>query len=320
VVKDLKWLAVINPASGGGRAKKRWKKSIKKNLESIGVNYTEYLTEAPGDAIHKVDTEIQNYDGFIAVGGDGTSNEVINGIIRGTIDKGIDNDKYFAIIPAGTGNDIANAFNLPYNDINASCELFKKNKSTSRYVDVGKVTGKSFTDEFVTRYFCGVLSAGFDASVAYKTKDSKFLKGTASYIKALLTNIIWLKSIPFSIKIEESSNTIDTLDQEGVLVAVGLGAYYGAGMKICPEAKVDDGLFHITFLKKIPRRTLLRVFPKVYRGEHVTHPSVILLKAKELEIQTDLETMWQVDGEVLGNPPLKIQTLSKVLKILAPLS
>ncbi|MFV2014507.1 MAG: diacylglycerol kinase family protein [Candidatus Heimdallarchaeota archaeon] len=318
---NLKWLAIINPASGGGRAKRKWKKKIRNLLESFGVDFTEYITTEPNDAIKKIKNEIDLYDGFIAVGGDGTSNEVLNGILQGTIEQGKENNKLFAIIPAGTGNDLANAFDLPYKDLEASCNLLKSGNATTRLVDVGKVTGNDFNDESIVRYFCGVFSSGFDAKVAYKTNHgTKWIPGTASYVKALLTNIIWLDSSKFNVKINNGQN-FDSFTKEGILIAVGVGPYYGAGMKICPDARVDDGIFHVTFLNKIPRRTLLRVFPKVYDGKHVTHKAVNLFSGPEVEIQSDDDTLWQVDGEIIGkiNIPVKIETLPRILKVLSPI-
>ena len=314
--KSLKWLAVINPVSGRSMAKKKWEKKIKHQLESI-INCEEYCTTGPGNAIDYVSQEIHHYDGFIAVGGDGTINEVVNGIVKG-LNEQPSKTKVFAIIPAGTGNDIARAFDLPYKNIKASCDLFKNENSTYRLVDVGKASGFDFDNEPVTRYFCGVLSSGFDAEVTQKThQSSKFLPGTANYIRSLLSNIIRLSRHHFSVSILNNEKE-EKFEKEGILMAVGLGPYYGAGMKICPDAKVDDGLFHITFVNRVSRRTLLRVFPKVYDGKHITHPAIELYTGSELSFQGSAKTIWQVDGEILGYTPVTIETLSNVLKILSP--
>lgn len=318
--KDIKWLAVVNPVSGGGRAKKKWNKVIKAKLEEIGVNFTEYITEAPQDAIYKTVEEIDNYDGFIAIGGDGVCNEVLNGILKGTIDQNKPNNKLFAIIPAGTGNDIAKAFEMPHKDIEASCDLFKPEMGNKRVVDSGKAMGTDFDDVETSRYFCGVLSAGFDAEVAYKTNNgSKWVPGTTNYIKALLTTIIRLRSREFQVDIINGEEN-EAFSKKGILIAIGLGAYYGAGMKICPDALVDDGLFHITFVNRIARRTLLRFFPKIYDGKHVTHKAVELYIGTEITLNIDNDCYWQVDGEIIGFTPVKIKSIPKVLNVLVPLS
>ena len=314
--KKLKWLAVINPASGGGKTKKKWVKKIKHQLEGT-INFKQYFTTGPGDAIAYVSREIHHYDGFIVVGGDGTCNEVINGIVKG-LDEQPSKTKAFAVIPAGTGNDIARAFDLPYNDIKASCDLFKNENSTFRMVDVGKAIGFDFDHKPVTRYFCGVLSAGFDAEVTQKThQSSKFLPKAAKYVGALLSNIIRLSKHHFSVSVLNQEKETK-FEKEGTFMAVGLGPYYGAGMKVCPDAKVDDGLFHITFVKRVSRRTLLSVFPKVYNGKHITHPAVELYTGFKLSFQGSEKTLWQVDGEISGYTPVVIETLPNVLKILSP--
>lgn len=311
----MEWLAVINPASGGGKVKKKWAKKIKQHLKGI-IKFKEYYTTGPSHAIDYVRQEINHYDGFIAVGGDGTSNEVINGIVGG-LNERPSNTKIFAVIPAGTGNDIAHAFDLPYDDIHASCDIFKNENSIYRMVDVGKASGFDFENKPVTRYFCGVLSAGFDAEVTQKThQSSSCLPGTAKYVRSLLSSIIRLSRHHFSVSILNQGKE-EKFKKEGIFMAVGLGQYYGAGMKICPDAKVDDGIFHITFLNRVSRGTLLRVFPKVYDGGHIIHPAIDLYTGPKLSIQGSEKTIWQVDGEILGHTPVKIETLPKVLKILS---
>ena len=307
------WLAVINPVSGGGKVKKRWNKIIKPEFESMGLKYTEYFTTAPEDAIQKIIANIDDYDGFIAIGGDGTCNEVLNGILLGTAEKNRENNKLFAMVPAGTGNDLCSAMNIPPKNIKEACQLFKT--GTISKVDTGKAEGTNFKGESVTRYFNGVLSTGFDAEVARKTNtSSKFLPGTFNYIKSLLTSLLGMKTRGYTFKANGEEIT-----ENGILLAVGLGPYYGGGMKICPNAKVDDGVFDIIFLKKVSRRTLLRVFPKVYDGKHIIHPAVVEYEAPTIEISNSIDTYWQVDGEIIGFTPVKITTVKAGLNVLTAL-
>jgi YegS/Rv2252/BmrU family lipid kinase len=307
-----KWLVLINPVSGGGKVKKKWSKIIKKEFDTMKLNYTEYFTIAPEDAIHKIEEEIANYDGFIAVGGDGTCNEVLNGILYATVEKGNQNDKLLAMIPAGTGNDLCHAIGIPYKDALEACDLFKTGQI--KKIDTGKATGKTFAGDDVSRYFCGVLSTGFDAEVAHKTNTaSKWLPGTTNYIKSLLTTLLSMKTRGYTYKANGKEVT-----ENGILLAVGLGPYYGGGMMICPNAKVDDGIFDIVFLRKVTRRTLLRVFPKVYDGKHITHKAVVEIEAPSIDISNTIDTIWQVDGEIIGNTPVKVTTVKEGLNVLVP--
>ena len=305
-----KWLVIINPASGGGKVKKKWNKIIKNELDSMGLQYTEYFTTAPEDAIHKVESSINEYDGFIAVGGDGTCNEVLNGILYGTIENNKPNDKIFAMIPAGTGNDLCHAAGIPHKDIKEACQLFITGQIKS--IDTGKASGKNFNDVPVNRYFNGVLSTGMDAEVAYRTNtSSKWLPGTLNYVKSLLITLIGLKTRGYEFKVNGTE-----ISENGIFLAVGLGPYYGGGMMICPNAKVDDGLFDIIFLKKVPRRTILRVFPKVYDGKHISHPKILEYEAPTIEINNSIPTYYQTDGETIGYTPVKITTVKAGLNVL----
>ena len=305
-----KWLVLINPASGGGKVKKKWNKIIKRELDAMGLKYMEYFTTAPEDAIKKIELEIDNYDGFIAVGGDGTCNEVINGVLYGTVEKNKPNNKIVAMIPAGTGNDICHALGIPHKDAKAACELFKTGQV--KKVDTGKASGMNFKGESLNRYFNGVLSTGFDAEVAHKTNiGSKWLPGTLNYVKSILTTIIRMKTRGYVYKANGQE-----VQENGVLLAVGLGPYYGGGMMVCPNAKVDDGKFDVVFLKKVSRRTLLRVFPKVYDGKHITHPAIVEFDSPEIEISNTIDTYWQVDGEIIGFTPVNITTVKNGLNVL----
>ena len=307
-----KWLVIINPVSGGGKVKKKWNKIIKKEFESMGLLYSEYYTTAPEDAIQKIVASIDDFDGFIAVGGDGTCNEVLNGILYGTLERNKPNNKLFAMIPAGTGNDLCSAINIPTNNIKKACRVFENGQVKT--IDTGIAQGVNFKGENTSRYFNGVLSTGFDAEVAQKTNtSSKFLPGTFNYIKSFLTSLLGMKTRGYLLKLNGQEIT-----ENGILLAVGLGPYYGGGMKICPNAKVDDGLFDIIFLKKVTRRTLLRVFPKVYDGKHITHPAVVEYESDTIEISNTIDTYWQVDGEIIGFTPVKAFTVKEGLNVLVP--
>ncbi len=311
-ILSKKWLAIVNPASGGGKVKKKWNKHIKKEFDAMGIQYTEYFTTAPQDAIQKIELSIDDYDGFVAVGGDGTCNEVLNGILLATVEKNRPNNKLFAMIPAGTGNDLCSAMGIPAKDWKEALKLFENGQI--KKIDTGKAQGVNFKGEQTTRFFNGVLSTGFDAEVAQKTNtSSKFLPGTFNYVKSLLTSLLGMKTRGYTYKVNGQEVT-----ENGILLAVGLGAYYGGGMKICPNAKVDDGVFDIVFLRKVTRRTLLRVFPKVYDGKHITHPAVDEYESEAIEISNTIDTYWQVDGEIIGFTPVTITTVKGGLQVLVP--
>ena len=286
---------------------KRWRKS-KKLME--GMNYTEVLTTRPTEAIEIAKNEMPNYDGIIAVGGDGTVNEVVNGLLATP-----ENQKrhLLGMVPIGTGNDLANTMQI-HLSVERAIETLKDGIPTK--VDVGVVEGSDFHGNTVRRYFLGVASFGFDAEVANDTAHGrKWLPGTWNYFSSTIKNLIWIKKRAFEIEVDGGSETIR---EEAFFLAIGNGKFYGAGMMICPDADVYDGIFNCTFVRPVSRFKFLRVFPKVYTGEHRHHPAVRMFSGRSFAIKTDKKTLYQVDGEVLGNLPATVKGLNLGINIMLP--
>jgi YegS/Rv2252/BmrU family lipid kinase len=309
----LKWLAIINPTSGGGRTLGRWKSQIKPILGKFNIKYDEAFTKHPKHAIELTHKEIENYDGVLAIGGDGTTNEVLNGILSSSTP-----DKIFGIIPTGTGNDIANTCQV-HLDITKACLILVPGKNIIKKIDIGVVKGRNFEGKNIERYFAGVASFGFDAEVGYDTnKRSKRFPGTINYIISVFKTLITVKDRLFKISLIEGNETTQIINEQAFLLAVGNGKSYGGGMLICPDADIYDGRFHGTILKKVSKIEFTKVFPSVYKGEHVTHPAIRLFEGPELLVQTNKRTLYQVDGEILGYTPVKVTTLPKKLNVLIP--
>ena len=299
------WLALINPASANGKTLKKWE-IIKKQINNLPVKYDEFFTEYPAHAISLIKENLNSYDGVIAVGGDGTVHECINGILQS------DPSKPLAILPIGTGNDLTHTFQIPLNVTRAIKTIIS---GRERLIDVGLTIGNDLDGNFIQRYFGGVASLGFDAEVAYDTNiSSKFLPGTWNYIRSIFKNLVRLKPRRFKFILDNKNKKVLDL----VLCAVGNGKYYGGGMMICPDASVTDGVLNATTLTAVPKLDFLKVFPKVYTGEHKSHPAVELMQAQEFEIKNDIKTLYQADGEILGYTPVKIKLIPKILKIICP--
>ncbi|MFW9929651.1 MAG: diacylglycerol/lipid kinase family protein [Candidatus Thorarchaeota archaeon] len=307
---NYKWLAVVNPTSAAGRTLSKWKK-ISHYLEQVGVKFDETKSEYVGHAIDIVKNEIDNYDGILAVGGDGTVNEVINGILSSSPEK------LLAILPTGTGNDLANTFQL-HLDLTLACKTIISGKP--RKIDVGMVQGKDFNKKTIKRFFGGVASFGFDADVAYDTNAStKILPGTWNYLRSVFKN--WIRLTPKIFQLTYSNSNISdkrTIEQKQLLCAIGNGKFYGGGMMICPDALVTDNMLDITLIDPVKRIEFLKVFPSVYSGTHKNHPAVHLSKANQIFVSSKVKIRYQVDGEVLGYTPVKLSSTPSVLQVLAP--
>ncbi|MFX1538161.1 MAG: diacylglycerol/lipid kinase family protein [Promethearchaeota archaeon] len=293
---------VINPVAAGGRVETIWKDEIKPLVDSQDLEYDFEFTSAPQHAIEIARTRVnEGYKVICSVGGDGTANEVLNGIL--TAEKpGI-----FAAIPVGTGDDIPTVFGIPEGDVEAAVECLVKGQDKT--FDVGYC-------ETADRYFAGVASMGFDAEVADRTnKGSKRFSGTRSYQIALAQTLLKFRPYDLLIRIDEEQ----TVEGKRMLVAIGNGKRYGGGMHICPKAEVTDGKFTATTVHKMGRITLLRFFPTVYEGNHLSHDSVETFEGEFIHVDSPKKKcLYQVDGEIMGYLPETFITKPNHLTVRVP--
>ena len=293
---------IINPIAAGGRAEKIWNDQIKPLVSDYGLEYNFEFTTNAQDAIKIAQKRVnEGYKIICSVGGDGTANEVLNGVLNA------DKSGVFAAIPIGTGNDIPTAYGIPEGDLEVAvrCLVEGQNKN----FDVGYC-------ETANRYFVGVASMGFDAEVADRTnKGSKRLSGTKNYQIALLKTILKFRPYDLSVRIDKNL----PVKGQRMLLAIGNGKRYGSGMHICPAAKVTDGKFDVTTLSKISRITLLRVFPQVYAGKHINHKSVETFEGTEIHVDSPKKKcLYQVDGEIMGFLPETFITKPNALTVRVP--
>ncbi|MHA1214700.1 MAG: diacylglycerol/lipid kinase family protein [Candidatus Hodarchaeales archaeon] len=293
---------IVNQTAGGGRVAKLWPDKVKPLLDEHKLEYEYQFTEYPQHAIEIAKSKVnEGYKLICSVGGDGTANEVINGILQA------EKSGVFSAIPLGSGDDIPTAFGIPEKDLEAAIQCLKSGQDLS--FDVGYCVNAQ-------RYFAGVASMGFDAEVADRTnKGGKKREGTRNYQIAIITTLLKFK--PYNIRITIEGN--DIIEEKLMLLAIGNGKRYGGGMHVCPEATVTDGKFHGTSLSKISRITLLRIFPKIYDGEHIYHKKVSTFIGSEIFVESlGKKCLYQVDGEILGYLPEKFVTKSGKLTVRVP--
>jgi len=219
-----------------------------------------------------------------AMGGDGTVNEVINGI-AGT-------GAALAVIPVGTGNDFANALGVPKGDVAAACRILARGHL--RPMDLCRVND---------RYFASSFGAGFDARVT-KAANERFkrLGGIWTYIFAVMS-VIW-SFRPGRMRIVADGREIS---KSPLLVAVTNWKSYGGGMYICPGAEIDDGLFEVCIVDNVPILKFLYCFPRVIRGTHVTMPEVEIFRAQSVHISCSRIETYHVDGEVFEADEMELK-------------
>ncbi|MHA2227202.1 MAG: diacylglycerol/lipid kinase family protein [Candidatus Hodarchaeales archaeon] len=296
---------VINPVAAGGRVESIWRDEIKPLVDSHDVEYDFEFTSSPQQAMEIARIRVnEGYKIICAVGGAGTANEVLNGILKA------EKQGVFAAVPVGTGDDVPVVYGIPEGDLEAAVQCLVKGQNKT--FDVGYC-------ETADRYFASVASMGFDAEVADRTnKGSKRFNGTRRYQLALGKTLIKFRPYNLSIRIDAEQ----TIDDRKMLLAIGNGKRYGGGMHICPDAEVTDGKFAVTTVNKMSRITLLRFFSTIYDGNHLSHGSVDTFEGTHGgSIHVDSpkkKCLYQVDGEIMGYLPETFITKANHLTVRVP--
>lgn len=235
---------------------------------------------------------------LVVVGGDGTVNLGANLCAQTNVRLGV--------VAAGTGNDIAQHLGLPVHDSAAATAVIAS--GAGRSIDLGRVTavGRS------PRWFVGVLGAGFDAVVAARAARLRWPKGQLRYPVALLAELPGFRPIPYVVEIDGQP-----LHTRAMLVAVANTTSFGGGMRVCPDAQVDDGFFDVLVVHALSTLAFLRVFPRVYSGTHTDHPAVEIRRAQHVRLEAS-GILAQADGEPVGTLPLDIEVVPRALTVAVP--
>ncbi|MEW6511926.1 MAG: diacylglycerol kinase family protein [Bacteroidota bacterium] len=298
------YTVILNPIAGKGGGRKLID-PIRKEFEKRGVDYELVVTTGPGHA-----TQAARDSGapvVVAVGGDGTLNEVANGI-AGSL-------KALGIIPAGSGNDFIKSVNIPAN-VRAALEILFAGRI--REVDAGEVScggGKAGPGNSPARLFVNGVGIGFDAAVAARTRQIRYLSGTTLYVTAVLQTLGRYEPPDFALSMDHT-----TEHSRNLLIAVGNGKCAGGGFYLTPDAEVDDGLLDICVVgeKTIPE--ILTLMPKVMRGKHHNVPGVKFFRERHLSVSSDASFFVHADGEIVGEnvSTVTLGIRPRCLKILAP--
>ncbi len=297
-MRDKRWFFIVNSTAGRGKTGKKISNLIT-SLNEHKLNFEIELTKAPQHAIQLAKDAIKKgFSNIISVGGDGTLNEVVNGVMH----SGKAEEVNVGIIPEGGGNDFAASFNLSSN-INKAVDTLQK--FITKKIDVGKIED---------RYFINALGMGFDARAAQISNKIKHLNGLPRYLLAVIKALVALKPFEAEVKLDNY-----TYNSPFLLIAIGNGKYTGGGFLLTPEAIIDDGFLDICFIKTISRRRLLSLLPSAIKGKHLKEPEVDLKQSRTIEVITKTPLPFYTDGELpkLKNPlNFKIELLPKKLNLI----
>jgi YegS/Rv2252/BmrU family lipid kinase len=301
-----KWMVVVNPNAGHGKGKKDWKQ-ISSLLKSKGIEYDFCFTERPFHAIELTTKALSGgFRKFIGVGGDGTMNEIINGIYgQNEIPT---NDITVATITVGTGNDWGRMFNMP-TDYEKAVEIIKKEVTTIH--DAG-ILWYHKGDKKEKRYFINIAGMGFDALVVKRTnrQKEKGRKGKAIYMWNLLMSLFAYRNIHTEVEIDGRKVSNNTFT-----ISLGIGKYSGGGMMQTPNAVHDDGLFDITIIKRMRKGEIIRNLKRLYDGSIYDHPKIEWYRGENIKINSDPVIHVEADGESLGHSPIEFLIIPKSIKV-----
>jgi diacylglycerol kinase (ATP) len=282
------WLVVVNPKAGQGAAASL-ATQIVGFLASREISYRMISPNSAAETKSLVSESLRNAEvsKLISVGGDGLFHLLLQLAVEFKVP--------LAVAPGGTGNDFYRTLGWFEHELNDYLEQLISAEPT--FVDVGVADGE---------YFGAVLSSGFDSVVNERANKLKWPKGPAKYNVAIALEFPKFNPIEFKIFADEK-----VLEVEAMLIAIGNGQSYGGGMRVCPNADLNDGLLDIMILHPVSKFEFLKVFPTVYQGTHIEHPQVEVIRAKKIRIES--AAIAYADGERIGQLPVQVESLPQSL-------
>ncbi|MEU7747524.1 YegS/Rv2252/BmrU family lipid kinase [Nonomuraea sp. NPDC049158] len=287
---------LVNPAARGGRTV-RLLGPVARRLRAGGAEVSVIVGDSAADALERACAAVaERPDALVAFGGDGLVHLAVQAV-AGT-------DVPLGIIPAGTGNDIATALGVPRKDPIAAARTVLRGRS--RLVDAARVRAGRAEE-----LFAGVVCCGFDSRVNERANGLTWPPGMARYLLATVQELRRFRPIPFRVTFDDG----EPIEREAMLVAVGNTSSYGAGMRVCPDARPDDGLLDVMILEAVSTAEFVRVFPSVYRGSHVSHQAVSVRRVRSVRLEAP-DVVAYADGERIGPSPITCEIQPGALRVI----
>lgn len=311
--KPGKIAAVVNPHSAGGRTARRWPQ-IAQLLESRLGRVETRFTTGPGTGIAIAHALLrEGFNLIVAVGGDGTINEVANGFFHQ--DRLVRPEAALGILPLGTGGDFRRTLEIPASTLEALEVLAAGHEAL---IDVGKASFRTWTGGQASRYFVNLVSFGMGGHVAAQSRNfmGRF-GGRAAFFWATVKTFLSYHGRQVSLSLDGSSTVLPFFITN---VAIGNGQFHGGGMRPCPAAVPNDGIFDVTVIHYAGALKLLSSISMLYSGEVYSHPDVRHFQAARILAESTSATEIEIDGEPLGTLPLEVTLLPQQLRVLVPAS
>ena len=282
---------IVNPVAGAHSTRRKWPR-ISRLLNYVGLSFDYQYTEGVGHAIEIARAAAgDGYRYVVAVGGDGTVNEVANGILHSADAS----STTLGVVSTGTGSDFVRSVGIPRHYVSACSCLTSSRRSL---IDVGVVEYQS-KGQSKQRFFVNAAGIGFDAAAVQTTERlPKYFGGTIPYVAGLLRTLVGYRNKSVVLRIG------DEVEEARILsVVVANGGYFGGGMHVAPEASLSDSLLDVIVFGDVGKFDLLKSLPMIYKGTHGEHPKVSIEKATKITVESSEPILVHADGELLGEGP-----------------
>ena len=287
----MRYKVIVNPLAGKGFAGRSIPR-IESALSELGLEYDLVSTSWAGEAVELArQAVLDGYETVVAAGGDGTYQEVVNGMLSAdhVADNGVVGN--LGALALGSGCDFSWNVDIPA-DLEAACARLARQET--RVVDVGRITVDG-----ETRYFDNTVGIGFEGTVTLEVRKIKYLRGIALYLPAVLKSIFVTMKPARSVIEYEQDGEMRRLEGAYLMVSVCNGTRAGGAFMIAPQAKVDDGLFDVCLVEDIPRTRMLALLPHFMKGTHVDQPDVTMIRTRRISIESQDDLSGHADGELV---------------------
>ena len=298
---------IVNPRSRNGATGRRWN-DLRLRLQGPLGPFEVELTRGPRDAERIARESVRaGVERLIVAGGDGTVNEVVSGLLS----AGLGDRADFGVLPLGTGGDFARSLGIPRRLDDALALIAA---GATRRIDAGRITYRNAESREETAHFVNVASFGISGLVDQLVNGAtKRLGGTASFLIGTMKALATYRNTHVMLRVDGEV----VHDAPLALVAAANGQYFGGGMHVAPEARLDDGLLDVILVPDLPKRTLLAKLPRLYAGKHLHDPAGRFLRGRVIEAEAEPgAVLLDIDGEALGSLPARIEVVPGALGVI----
>jgi len=295
---------LVNPASANGSTGRHWPE-LEARARALGLAGETRTSEHPGHLVGLAEeAATEGVSTIVAVGGDGTVHEIVNGIMRSPHAGEVT----LALVARGTGKDCARSLRIPRR-FEAAVRAARDGEV--RTLDVGRATYRAPDGSEETAYFANFAGAGISGAIARRANaSSKAMGGRMSFFVATLTVFARWRAAPMTATVGDERRSGPMFE-----VLAMNGDYTAGGMRAAPDAKLDDGLLDVVLIGDVTKADFVRTFPKIYRGRHLSHPKIELLRGPSVRVETEHPLPVVLDGEQPGTTPATFELLPRALRV-----